>query len=39
MTNDQDNGITILLGLEDYKVVVVWEGVDRVIVRIEVKEK
>jgi len=39
MAKGQDNGITILLGLEDYKVGVVWECDDRVMVRTEVKRK
>lgn len=37
MAQSQDNGITILLGLEDYKVGEVCEEEDRVIVRTEVK--
>jgi transposase len=39
MANGQDNGTTILLGLEGYKVGVVWEGEDRVMVRTDVKGK
>jgi len=37
MAKGQDNGTTILLGLEDYKVGEVWGGEDRVMVKIEVK--
>jgi len=37
MAKGKDNGITILLGLKDYKVGEVWEGEDRVIVKTQVK--
>jgi len=39
MAKSQDNGITILLGLKDYKVGEVWGGEDRVLVKVEVKGK
>ena len=39
MANGQDNGTTILLGLKGYKVGMVWEGEDRVMVRTDVKRK
>jgi transposase len=39
MDKGQDNGTTILLGLEDYKVGIVWEEGDRVMVRTKVKGK
>jgi len=39
MANGQDNGTTILLGLKGYKVGMVWEGEDRVMVRTDVKGK
>ena len=34
MAKGRDNGTTILLGLEDYKVGEVWGGEDRVMVRV-----
>ena len=37
MAKSQENGITILLGLKDYKVGEVWGGEDRVTVKTEVK--
>jgi len=39
MAKSQDNGITILLGLKDYKVGEVWGGEDRVLVKVKVKGK
>ena len=39
MAKGQDNGITILLGLEDYKVGQVWEGENKVIVRTGIRGK
>ena len=37
MAKGQDNGTTILLGLEDYKVGQVWEGENKVTVRTGIK--
>ena len=39
MAKGRDNGTTILLGLEDYKVGEVWRGKDRVMVKAEVKRR
>ena len=39
MAKGQDNGTTILLGLEDYRVGEVWEEGERVIVQTKVKVK
>lgn len=39
MPNRQDNSITILLGLEDYRVGEVWGGENRVTVEVEIKGK
>jgi transposase len=39
MAKGQDNGTTILLGLEDYKVGEVWGGEDKATVEIAVKRR
>ena len=37
MARSQENGITILLGLKDYRVGEIWEGEEKVTVETEVK--
>ena len=39
MAKGRDNGTTILLGLEDYKVGEVWRGKNRVMAKAEVKRR
>ena len=37
MAKGQENGITILLGLKDYRVGEIWGGEEKVTVETEVK--